>query len=280
MEAILTALGEQHAELDALLDPLDDQGWQRPTRCEGWDVADVVLHLAQTDELALASAQGRFDEGLQRLAGGLDGPGNGRAQIAGARRGEPTEAVREGAPERGGPSNVDDGAAAMVADERGGPNGALLARWRGGAAAVRAALAASDPHRRVGWVAGQLSTRTLAATRLAECWIHTGDVAGALGVEPAPTDRLEHIARLAWRTLPYAFAQAGRAPAGPVAFDLRAPSGARWQFVPDTEALTTIEGPGADLCLVAARRVPPGETQLHGTGPDASAVLDLVRTYA
>ena len=251
MQAILTALGEQHAELDRLLDPLPDAGWQQPTRCEGWTVADVVLHLSQTDELAIASAQGRFAEGLDVLAGGLDRQGN-----------------------------VDDGAAAMVTNERGMPNAAVLERWRSGAATLRELLAASDPHRRVTWVSGQLSIHTLTSTRLAECWIHTGDVAEALDVAQEPTDSLEHIARLAWRTLPYAFARDGRELAGPVAFELTSPSGAPWHFVPDTDPVTVIEGPGADLCLVAARRVAPEDTSLHGTGPDARAVLELVRTYA
>ena len=41
-----------------------------------------------------------------------------------------------------------------------------------------------------------------------------------------------------------------------------------------------LEGAGAELCLVAARRVDPADTRLHATGPDAQAVLDLVRTYA
>jgi uncharacterized protein (TIGR03084 family) len=251
MQAILTALEQQHSELASLLDHLDDDGWQRPTRCEGWTVADVVLHLSQTDELALASAEDRFAEGLDVLAGGLDQQGT-----------------------------VDDGAAAMVANERGLPNAAILARWRTGAAAVRDALGASDLHRRVVWVAGQLSIQTLATTRLAECWIHTDDIADALGVAQELTDRLEHIARLAWRTLPYAFARDGRELAGPVAFDLRAPSGNRWHFVPDTQPATVIEGAGTDLCLVAARRVAPEDTSLHGTGPDVRAVLELVRTYA
>ena len=251
MQAILAALEEQHTELATLLDALDDAGWRRPTRCEGWNLADVVLHLAQTDELALASAQGRFGEELDALAGGLELQGN-----------------------------VDDGAAAMVAHERDLPDAARLLRWRTGAAAVRDALAASDPQRRVAWVAGQLSIQTLATTRLAECWIHTGDVAEALDMEQKATDRLEHIARLAWRTLPYAFARDGRELAGPVAFDLGAPSGARWHFVPDTEPATVIEGTGADLCLVAARRVAAEDTSLRGAGPDAGAVLELVRTYA
>jgi uncharacterized protein (TIGR03084 family) len=254
MDAILTALGEQHAELDALLGLLDDAAWSSPTRCEGWTVADVVLHLSQTDRLALASAQGRFGGELDVLAGGLE------------RRG-----------------TVDDGAAAMVDHERGIPNGVLYARWRDGAAALRDVLAESDPHLRVDWVAGQLSIRTLVATRLAECWIHSGDVADAVGRAQLPTDRLEHIARLAWRTLPYAFSRDGRALSGPVEFHLRAPSGAVWDFVPDDAPPgepTVVDGDGVELCLLAARRTTPDATSLRGSGPDADAVLELVRTYA
>src|SRR3954463_6116550 len=181
MQAILAALADQHAQLAALLDTLDEDGWRRPTRCEGWNVADVVLHLAQTDELALASVEDRYTEEIEVLGGGLDGRGN-----------------------------VDDGAAAIVSKERGLPNDELLRRWRSGAVKLRDAITASDLHRRVTWVSGQLSVLTLATTRLAECWIHTGDVAEALGVAQEPTDNLEHIARLAWRTLPYAFARDGR----------------------------------------------------------------------
>ena len=94
------------------------------------------------------------------------------------------------------------------------------------------------------------------------------------------TDRLEHIARLAWRTLPYAFARDGRELAGPVAFDLRAPSGARWQFVPDTEPTTVIEGAGAESLSRRCASRGPDDTSLRGDGPDARAVLELVRTYA
>ncbi|HEV7829149.1 MAG TPA: maleylpyruvate isomerase N-terminal domain-containing protein [Pseudonocardiaceae bacterium] len=48
MEAIIAALDEQQAELDGLLVAHDDSDWATPTRCPGWSVADVVLHLAQT----------------------------------------------------------------------------------------------------------------------------------------------------------------------------------------------------------------------------------------
>jgi uncharacterized protein (TIGR03084 family) len=250
MNEVLAALTEQHTELDALLSPLQDSSWAKPTRCAGWDVADVVLHLAQTDELAIASAELRVNEQL----GNLGGPAQD--------------------------NTVDEGAADMVALERGQPNAALLLRWRDGAALLRAVLGASDPHQRVQWVAGKLSIHTLTATRLSECWIHTGDVAGALGVEQEVSDRLQYVARLAWRTLPYAFARAGRDLSGPVEFDLRAPSGARWHFAPDGEPVTRVEGDGAELCMVAAQRISADQTSLRASGPDADAVLELVRTYA
>ena len=67
MDDILLALAAQHAELAALVDGCDETDWERPTRCEGWDVGSVLLHLAQTDEFASASARGdldRFSDGL------------------------------------------------------------------------------------------------------------------------------------------------------------------------------------------------------------------------
>jgi uncharacterized protein (TIGR03084 family) len=130
------------------------------------------------------------------------------------------------------------------------------------------------------WVSGELSARTLATTRLAETWIHTGDVADAVGVTLPASDRLWHVARLAWRTLPYAFARAGRELVGPVSFELRAPGGEAWNFIPDAEPRTVIRGDAYELCLVAARRAEPRETSLRGDGADVDAVLELVRTYA
>ena len=136
-----------------------------------------------------------------------------------------------------------------------------------------------DLSTRVTWVAGELSARSLATTRLAETWIHTGDVAGALGVPLAPGDHLRQIARLAWRTLPYAFATEGLTMTGPVEFRLVSLGGEPWDFLPDEPALTSISGSAAELCDVAARRVDASATSLQGRGPDASTVLALVRTY-
>jgi uncharacterized protein (TIGR03084 family) len=256
MGDVCEALAEQHNELWGLVADLDEARWHLASRCEGWDVADVVLHMAQTDELAVASVDDRLAE--VAVAVGFGPRSDGGAVGA----------------------TVDDAAAQAVEHQRGAPGAEVAARWRHAADQVRTRFAAIDSHQRVPWVSGQMSAVTLATTRLAECWIHTGDVAEALGVDQVPGERLRHVARLAWRTLPYAFERAGQSLHGPVAFHLTGPTGARWDFVPDGEPATTVEGDGFELCLVAARRIPPGATSLRATGPDAVAVLELVRTYA
>jgi uncharacterized protein (TIGR03084 family) len=251
-------LTEQHNELGGLLASLTEADWQQPTRCVGWTVADVVLHLAQTDELAAGSLRGHFDEAATKLAGGASGLSDGPS----------------------GFSTVDDAVAAMVDRERGLTSRAIRDRWLEWSNAVRVLLGGADQHQRVVWVAGELSVPTLATTRLAEAWIHSCDVADAVGVQLAPAERLRHIARLAWRTLPYAFARAGQQLTGPVTFELRGPNGDAWNFLPGEDSATVIRGDGVELCLVAARRLDPAATSLDGYGPDAEAVLELVRTYA
>jgi uncharacterized protein (TIGR03084 family) len=250
MDAEIVALAEQQDELADLVANLDDAGSAQPSSCDGWSISDVLLHLAQTNEMAIGSARGDLDTVLGRLL--------------------------DGAPPA---SNVDDGAEAMVVNERGQPAAQVHERWLRSCTDLRDALLACAPSDRLTWVAGQLAPRTLATTRLAETWIHTGDVATGLGVDLAPTDRLRPIARLAWRTVPYAFQRAGLEPPGDVAFRLLAPSGATWSFGED-DAPTVVEGSGHDLCRVAGQRLTASESSLTATGPDAERVLELVRTFA
>lgn len=243
MREIVEALTQQQEELAALLVGAD---LDLQSACAGWSIGDVVLHLAHTNELAIASAEGRL-------------PAVPAVPPAGA---------------------IDDGADAAVARERGKQSGSeLVDRWWAGALALNRALLACEPSARLQWVAGTLAARTLATTRLAETWIHTGDVAHGLGVRLAPQPRLRHVARLAHRTLPYAFEREGRTMSGPVAFRLTGPDGAAWDFG-DDDAPTVIRGDGVELCHVASRRVSPDDTALVATGPDAEAVLAVVRTWA
>lgn len=250
----MEALKAQVDELDELVAAVDDAGWARPSACPGWSVSDVLVHLAQTNEIATASVEGRWDEATGLWA-------DDDARVDG--------------------TSVDDLADAGVAASRGRAGAEVRAWWRSTADVMLAAFAACDPAARVPWVVGEMAARTLCTTRLSETWIHTTDVAHGLGVPLAPTDRLWHVARLVHRTLPYAFGREGLAPPGPVRFELTAPrdASAAWVFG-DDGAPTVITGPAHDLCRVAGQRGTAAETALTGSGPDADAVLRLMRTFA
>ncbi len=244
------ALREQQDELAALVAAASEGDLLRPSRCDGWTVADVLLHLAQTNEMAVASVQGRLGPFVDAVAADLPRAGT-----------------------------VDDWAGALVEAQR---TNALEQRdrWSASAESQVEAFAGTRPDARVQWVAGELAARSLATTRLTETWIHTVDVAVAFGPAPTPTARLWHTARLAWRTVPYALTQGGITASGPVAFTLDAPDGSTWTFGEPADATTTITGPALDLCTVAGQRGSAADTSLHGAGPDADDVLRLVRTFA
>ncbi|RAY14191.1 wyosine base formation [Actinomadura craniellae] len=236
-------LTAEYRQLDAVLAALTPDQWAHPSAAEGWSVADVVLHLAQTEEAI-----------------------DHRSSVAGKVYLTSAEATVDGV--------VED----MVAAERGISPADLLARWRKAAFATPDALRAHPAGTRLSWVRATLSPRTLATTRIAEHWAHAQDITVPLGIPYPDTARLRHIAWLAHRTLPYAFALAGL-PDTPVHCDLTAPDGARWTFG-DPAAPTRITGPAAEFCRVGARRLAPEETGLATEGPHAADALRLVRNYA
>jgi uncharacterized protein (TIGR03084 family) len=252
MDDVVDAFAAETAQLDAYLAALPAEQWQHASACPGWSVGDVVLHLAQTEE-AVANT----------FAAGMAEPSS-------------TEQVVDAAARIGGA--VDRLAEAGVAAERTDDPAALLHRWRAAHAASIALLRAADPHDRVNWVTVPLATRTLTATRLSEHWIHSMDIREPLGDAAPDTDRLRFIARLAWRTLPYAFGREDEDTPS-VALRLTGPSGTSWDFG-DDGADVTITGPAGDWCRVAARRIPSDATALDTTGDRAARVLELVRTYA
>jgi uncharacterized protein (TIGR03084 family) len=249
---IIADLEAEQERLEAILEELDDATWRSPSAAEGWSVADVVLHLAQTEEAVVVSATG--GDGFDRLW-----------------------APARAAAEAGEISGVDDAAEWMVQAERAEP-ALVFGRWKAGRRAAVAALRGADPDEPVPWVTGRIKPATLATTRLAEHWAHGLDITGPLGAPFPDTDRLRHIAWLAHGTLPYAFALAGEEP-HPVYCELTGPGGDTWRYGPGGADSTITGGAGA-FCRVGARRLAPEDSGLVATGPDGAAALRVLRTYA
>jgi uncharacterized protein (TIGR03084 family) len=238
-------LSAEQERLAGILDGLDEAQWTSASGAAGWTIADVVLHLAQSEESVVATASGgALRTGLAAAAGGT----------------------------------VDERVDFLVRAERAAPD-VVFERWQRARRAALAALRAADPDRALAWVAAPVKPATLATTRLAEHWAHGLDITGPLSLDFPDTDRLRHVAWLAHRTLPYAMTVAGEQPA-PVRCELTAPDGGSvWEFGP-AEAESGITGPAGDFCRVAARRLAPASSRLSVSGPHGATALRLVRTYA
>lgn len=242
---VFTDLAAEERALDTVLDGLDAGQWAAPSAAPGWTVADVVLHLAQSEEAVVASFAG------------TPSPLRG------------VEAAM----------SLDDVMARRVASERGAPHHLLLERWRAACGRALTALRSCPNAVRLEWAVAALSPTTLATTRLAEHWVHALDITDALSIPYEGSPRLQRIAWLAHRTLPYAFTLAGEQPAA-VRCELRAPDGVTlWRFGP-AEAEAVISGDADAFCRVAAQRLSPAESRLAVTGEDAWRALHVLRTYA
>ena len=228
-----------------------------PSRCENWCVADVLLHLAQSNEMAVSSLAGRLAEHIDSTA--------------------------ETTP---GPLEIESWVDQMVGAERTTPEEARD-RYLASATAQEVAFRQVDPTARVMWAAGEMAARTLATTRLTEAWIHSGDVAIGLGRPLRPTDRLWHTARLVWRTVPYALERDSERTDGhprvvstdEIAFDLIGTSGTPWVFGDPTAATIVVTGDAVELCEVAGQRRDVTDSSLRVSGAGGDLLLRRLRTF-
>jgi uncharacterized protein (TIGR03084 family) len=212
-------------------------------------VADVVLHLAQTEEMVVASARGQ---------------GFGFGLGSGERAGKDAE-------------TLDEAIDRVVRADRAAPP-EIFERWRTARRAAVAALREADPAQRLPWVAAPLKPTTLATTRLAEHWAHGLDISGPLDIPFPDTDRLRHIAWLAQGSLPYAFTLVGEEPQD-VFCELTAPDGGSWRYgSPDADSAIT--GSAGAFCRVGAQRLAPEDSGLVASGPHGPAALRVLRNYA
>ncbi|MGW0804892.1 maleylpyruvate isomerase family mycothiol-dependent enzyme [Nonomuraea sp. NPDC002799] len=84
------------ARLDRFFAGLDEAGWQRPSRCAGWSVRDVLAHLAGEEAYNHACLDGTVQELMTRLAAeGVTGFNDFNDWSVRRRRDLPVEAVLE-----------------------------------------------------------------------------------------------------------------------------------------------------------------------------------------
>ncbi len=245
MREILADLVAEQQGLDQFLQSIDYRKWPTPTPAAGWDIRDQVSHLASTEELAF---------------GAID---KGKAAITAAMKAHDT---------------FDSFTAAGVKRGREMRPGQVIEWWRHARADVVDALSRMTGKERIPWLAGDMSAKSFATTRLMETWAHGLDIHAAVGSEPVDTTRLRHVAFLGWATLPFAFQEAGEDYPGPIRVELRAPEYQKWIFGPD-DAEHVVSGEAGEWCRVVVRRIDAADTALEAKGKVAETALRLAKAY-
>jgi uncharacterized protein (TIGR03084 family) len=234
---------EQEA-LDAIVADLPDDQWGLATPSPGWSVADQIGHLTYFDGAAAAAITDPA-----AFAGSVE-------QLVAA-----------------------DDPDALTLHRHLSPSG-LLEAWRANRRRLADASATLDDGTRVAWYGPSMGAKSFLTARLMECWAHGEDVAVALGVERAETDRLRHIARLGVITRGWSYRNRGlEPPPGDVRVELTGPSGARWCFGPDAAA-GVVTGPALDFCLVVTQRRHVDDTALRVAGDVARDWLEKAQAFA
>lgn len=238
------------AELGQILEPLSASDWHRVTQFKGYTINDVLRHLHQGDHMALAAAEGA----------------------------EVFEALREVRRVRrqGGVSARDDARLEFghLADR------ALLDAWRTTLAALCQKLAALPADARLKWAGPDMGVRMFTTARQMEVWSHGHEIADLLGIDRAPTDRLENIAVIGVRTFGWTFVNRGLSvPGEPPRVRLTAPSGAIWEWHAGSQS-GSVTGTALHFAQVVTQVRSLADTQLVVNGDVAQRWMAIAQCFA
>lgn len=243
MREILSDLVAEQQALDQFLQKINIRDWKLSTS-DGWNIQDTVSHLAAME----GYAHNAISDGGSRL-GEID-------------QHDSLDAFFEVGAEAGRGMRPQD----------------VIEVWRENRAKVVDALSRMNPTDRIPWFRSDMSAKTFATARLAETWAYGLDIHAAVEAEIEETDRLRHIAWLAWKNLPYMFSLAGDPYPEPIRVQVVGPMYAKWVSGPeDTDQV--IKGPALPFCTLAVGRATPDEVrdQMTITGDLAERAFELVR---
>ncbi len=244
MKEIVTDLEAEHKVLDQFLSSLSEEQWHLITPAEGWTIKDSVSHIAYYDEVSVSLIRGDTsveEERAKRTSAGK------RMDIERGRAMKPVE---------------------------------LLCWWRKIRSLMLDELMKCDPKQRIPWFAMPMGARSFATARLMETWAHGLDCFDACGDKPEDTDRLRHVAFIAYTARPWAY-QVNHlvVPPTPLRLELWLPSGTFWSQGPE-DAKDCIRGQAGEFCRVAVRRRHWRDTNLDVEGDEARRFIEIVQAYA
>lgn len=257
VDEVIKDLAAEGAAVETLVAGLSESGWRTMTPAEGWDIATTIAHLLWTDENSVHAIDGT----LLR-----NGPGDKDAWDAVVMK-----ALAD-------PTGFVDTEAYALAKELTGAE--LLARWRASRSNLEATLRAVPDGQKIMWFGPPMSAASMATARLMETWAHGLDIADALGITVAPTDRIRHVASIGVRTRNFAFANNELpAPTEEFRVDLVGPDEDVWSWGPE-DAKQTVTGSAYDFARLVTQRLHRHDTDLVTHGADAEKWLEIAQCFA
>lgn len=238
---------DESEAIHALLSPLADADYAKPTLFKGWTIDEVLRHLHVWNiaaDLALSDAEA-FRAFLGQMAAG----------IRGGRLPDFEKHYLEGL-----------------------SGTKLRDAWIAQVREMTPRFANADPKRRVLWVGPDMSVISSITARLMESWAHAQAVYDALGVDRVDADRIGNIVRLGVNTFGWTFKNRKEEPSGPMPrLKLAAPSGAIWEY---GEGEDLIEGSASEFCQVVTQCRNIGDTSLKVSGPVATRWMAIAQCFA
>jgi uncharacterized protein (TIGR03084 family) len=238
---------DESEAIHALLSPLADADYAKPTLFKGWTIDEVLRHLHVWNiaaDLALSDAEA-FRAFLGQMAAG----------IRGGRLPDFEKHYLEGL-----------------------SGTKLRDAWIAQVREMTPRFANADPKMRVLWVGPDMSVISSITARLMESWAHAQAVYDALGVDRVDADRIGNIVRLGVNTFGWTFKNRKEEPPGPMPrLKLAAPSGAIWEY---GEGEDLIEGSASEFCQVVTQCRNIGDTSLKVSGPVATRWMAIAQCFA
>jgi len=240
---------DESEALYALLAPLADEQFARPTQFKDWTIDDVIGHLHIWNRAAALS---------------LTDPEAFRQFFA-----EVMAAVQDG------------GMRAFERDWRGDLAGrALLEAWREFYLPMCERFGEADPKARVQWAGPEMSVRSSITARHMETWAHGQEVYDELGVVRKDTDRIRNIVVLGINTFGWTFRNRGlEVPEPPPFVRLTAPSGAVWEYNEPSD-VNYVAGDATEFCQVVTQTRNVADTRLDAHGETAIRWLAMAQCFA
>ncbi len=238
---------DESEAIHALLSPLADADYAKPTLFKGWTIDEVLRHLHVWNiaaDLALSDAEA-FRAFLGQMAAG----------IRGGRLPDFEKLYLEGL-----------------------SGTKLRDAWIAQVREMTPRFANADPKMRVLWVGPDMSVISSITARLMESWAHAQAVYDALGADRVDADRIGNIVRLGVNTYGWTFKNRKEETPGPMPrLKLAAPSGAVWEY---GEGEDLIEGSASEFCQVVTQCRNIGDTSLKVSGPVATRWMAIAQCFA